>query len=118
MAQTYDVIVDTPKVHRQGKLLLMPAGETMDARLEITDGPTIEATGKRYGKNIDFAGTTKIHSETVEFSGVANTWANSFDMKAQTSIGEVTIYGTMTGYSAGDVTGNDSMFAGRWADDC
>lgn len=116
MAQGYDVIVDTPKYHRQGKLTLTPNGETMNARLTITDGPTIEAQGKRYDKNIDFAGTTVIDGETVEFSGVANTWANSFDMIAQTSIGEVTIYGTSTGYSAGDVIGNDAGFAGRWAD--
>lgn len=116
MAQGYDVIVDTPKYHRQGKLALMPNGETMNARLEITDGPTIEAQGKRYGKDIDFAGTTEVDGETIEFSGVANTWANSFNMTAQTSIGEVTIYGTSTGYSAGDVTGNDAGFAGRWSD--
>lgn len=47
---------------------------------------------------------------------MAPTWANSIDVKAQTSIGEVVIYGTMTGYSAGDVVGNDAGFAGRWAD--
>lgn len=116
MAQGYDVIVDTPKYHRQGKLLLTPDGELMNARLEVTDGPTIEAQGKREGKDIDFAGKTEINGETVEFSGIANTWANSFNMTAQTSLGEVTIYGTSTGYSAGDVVGNDAGFAGRWAD--
>lgn len=116
MAQGYDVIIDTPKYHRQGKLTLMPNGDTMDARLVIADGPTIEAQGKRYEKDIDFTGSADVDGETIEFSGIANTWANSFNMTAQTSIGEVTIYGTSTGYSAGDVTGNDAGFAGRWSD--
>lgn len=116
MAQTYDVVVDTPTHHYQGKLALMPNGETMDARLEITDVGTVEAQGKRYGKEIDFAGTTQIAGKDIEYSGRANTWANSFDLTATTSIGEVVIYGTSTGLSAGDYAGNDKGFAGRWAD--
>lgn len=116
MAQTYDVIVDTPRYHYQGKLALTPNGETMNARLEVTDVATVELTGTRDGKDIDFAGTTHVDGQEIEYSGRANIWANSFNCLAQTSIGEVTVYGTSTGYSAGDVLGNDSGFAGRWSD--
>lgn len=116
MAQTYDVIIDTPTRHYKGTLSLMPNGELMNARLDVMDVGAIEAQGKRYGKEIDFAGTAQIAGKDIEYSGRASTWANSFDLIATTSIGEVTIYGTSTGYSAGDVEGNDAGFAGRWAD--
>ena len=38
MASTYDVIVDTPKYHRQGKVKLELSGDTARAHLDITDG--------------------------------------------------------------------------------
>ncbi len=37
MASTYDVIVDTPKYHRQGKVKLELSGDTARAHLDITD---------------------------------------------------------------------------------
>ena len=77
MASTYDVIVDTPKYHRQGKVKLELSGDTARAHLDITDVGSLDAKGTRNGKDFD---------------------------------------GTMTGYSAGDVVGNDAGFAGRWAD--
>lgn len=118
MAQTYDVIVDTPKHHYQGKLALSPDGEMMDAKLEIHDVGSVTARGTRIGgtKDIDFAGSCDIAGQHVEYTALAVTWANSIDCKATTSIGEVTIYGTSTGYSAGDVLGADKDFAGRWSD--
>ena len=85
MASTYDVIVDTPKYHRQGKVKLELSGDTARAHLDITDVGSLDAEGTRNGKDFDVAGVAHI-------------------------------YGTMTGYSAGDVVGNDAGFAGRWAD--
>ena len=116
MASTYDVIVDTPKDHRQGKVKLELSGDTARAHLDITDVGSLDAEGTRNGKDFDVAGVAHIDGEDIEFTAHGATWANSIDVKAQTSIGEVVIYGTMTGYSAGDVVGNDAGFAGRWAD--
>jgi hypothetical protein len=116
MASTYDVIVDTPKYHRQGKVKLELSGDTACAHLDITDVGSLDAEGTRNGKDFDVAGVAHIDGEDIEFTAHGATWANSIDVKAQTSIGEVVIYGTMTGYSAGDVVGNDAGFAGRWAD--
>lgn len=116
MASTYDVIVDTPKYHRQGKVKLEFKGDKAQAHLDITDVGALDGDGTRDGKEFDVAGVAHIGDEDIEFTAHGATWANSIDIKAQTSIGEVVIYGTMTGYSAGDVVGNDAGFAGRWAD--
>lgn len=116
MPSTYDVIVDTPKYHRQGKVKLELKGDTAWAHLDITDVGSLDAKGTRNGKDFDVAGVAHIDGGEIEFTAHGSTWANSIDVKAQTSIGEVVIYGTMTGYSAGDVVGNDAGFAGRWAD--
>ena len=103
MASTYDVIVDTPKYHRQGKVKLELSGDTARAHLDITDVGSLDAEGTRNGKDFDVAGVAHIDGEDIEFTAHGATWANSID-------------GTMTGYSAGDVVGNDAGFAGRWAD--
>lgn len=116
MASTYDVIVDTPKYHLQGKASLELLGESAHARLDITDVGSLEGEGTRDGKDFVVSGVAHIEGKDIEFTAQGATWANSIDAKAQTSIGEVVIYGTMTGYSAGDVVGNDAGFAGRWAD--
>lgn len=116
MASAYDVIVDTPKYHLQGKAKLELLGEMARAHLDITDVGSLDGEGTRNGKEFDVSGIAHIDGKDIEFTAHGATWANSIDVKAQTSIGEVVIYGTMTGYSAGDVVGNDAGFAGRWAD--
>lgn len=51
MASTYDVIVDTPKYHRQGKVKLELSGDTARAHLDITDVGSLDAEGTRNGKD-------------------------------------------------------------------
>ena len=116
MPSSYDVIIDTPKYHLQGKVKLELKGDSAQAQLDITDWGSLEGSGTRNGKDFDVAGVAHIDGRDIEFTAHGSTWANSIDVKAQTNIGEVVIYGTMTGYSAGDVIGNDAGFAGRWAD--
>lgn len=55
MASTYDVIVDTPKYHRQGKVKLELSGDTARAHLDITDVGSLDAEGTRNGKDFDVA---------------------------------------------------------------
>lgn len=119
MSSTYDVIIDTPKYHRQGKMKLELKGGTAQAHLEIFEAGTIEAQGTRNDKEFDVSGTTDLGGEgAIEFTAHGSIWANSVNIKAETGLGEVVIYGTQTGYSAGDFSGNDKGFAGRWADAC
>lgn len=116
MASTYDVIIDTPKYHRQGTVKIITEGERAQVVLDVTEVGAVEMEGKVDGKNIDVWGKGHIAGEDVEFKGRINLWANSLDCKAETSMGEVVVYGTRTGHSAGDVAGNDRDFAGRWSD--
>ena len=62
MASTYDVIVDTPKYHRQGKVKLELSGDTARAHLDITDVGSLDAEGTRNGKDFDVAGVAHILS--------------------------------------------------------
>ena len=117
MADTYDVVINTPKYHRVGKLELSLNGDTAAAHLDITDEGYADGEGTRAGKEFDISGIAHVGAdEEVSFTVHGSTWANSVDIKGDSSIGEIVIYGTMTGYSAGDVVGNDAGFAGRWAD--
>lgn len=71
MASTYDVIVDTPKYHRQGKVKLELSGDTARAHLDITDVGSLDAEGTRNGKDFDVAGVAHINGEDIEFAAMA-----------------------------------------------
>lgn len=117
MADTYDVVINTPKHHRVGKLALTLQGDTAVAHLDITDEGYADGEGTRAGKEFDVSGVAHVGAdEEVTFSVHGSTWANSIEIKGDSSLGEIMIYGTSTGLSAGDYLGNDPGFAGRWAD--
>ena len=82
MASTYDVIVDTPKYHRQGKgEPQLSWAQTARAHLDITDVGSLDAEGTRNGKDFDVAGVAHIDGEDIEFTAHGATWANSIDAK-------------------------------------
>ncbi len=46
---------------------------------------SLDAEGTRNGKDFDVAGVAHIDGEDIEFTAHGATWANSIDVKAQTS---------------------------------
>lgn len=117
MIQTYDIVFDTPKYHRKGTAELVFNKDAAHVRLEVNDFGIIEADGTREDRDFEVSGVANVVGrEPVEFKATGHTWGNALDCTAETSIGTVTVYGTATGHSAGDVNGLSSDFAGRWSD--
>ncbi len=121
MGQKYDVVVDTPKYHRLGRAEVTFSKDTALVKLEVEDFCNFEASGTREDKNFEVSGVADIEDVgSVEFTAKGQTWANSLDCSAETSMGTVTIYGTAIGQSAGDVPGAEfnKYYAGNWSDSC
>lgn len=118
MNQNYDIVFDTPKYHRTGTATITYKGDSATVRLDVAEFGVIEAAGTRDDKNFEVSGTKEIEGTgPITFTAKGQTWGNSLDCTAETSIGTVTVYGTATGHSAGDVPGVTSKYyAGLWSD--
>ena len=100
---TYDVAIDTPKYHRRGTLALKSAGEAIAARLVIGENEPLEFDGTCADKEFVFAGERDLPSlGPVHFEAKGSAWGNSIDVKCQTDVGKVEIFGTRLSTSAGD----------------
>ena len=130
---TFDVAIDTPKLHRRGTLTLQSNGDAIAARL--TAGSLDDATfvGTCADKEFTFEGSGEYGMlGQIDFTAKGEVWGNSIDVKAETSAGIVTIFGTRLSASTGGVksshdyimsasTGefgahDGTMYSGRFAD--
>lgn len=130
---TFDIAVDTPKLHRRGTLVLKSAGETIAGRLTAGDSFVIERVGTCADKDFAFEGEADIPSMgQVGFVAKGNVWGNSVTMTCETDMGKIEIFGTRLSASVGDfgsshdfimqastgngVEGQDAYFSGRYSD--
>ena len=101
---TFDVAVDTPKLHRRGTLALKSEGDALVARLNVGQLEGIMLSGTCEDKEFAIEGTAEFGElGEVEFSAKGEIWGNSIDVKCDTSIGAVTVFGTRLSMSAGDM---------------
>ena len=101
---TFDVAVDTPKLHRRGTLALKSEGDALVARLNVGQLEGIMLSGTCEDKEFSIEGTAEFGElGEVEFSAKGEIWGNSIDVKCDTSIGAVTVFGTRLSMSAGDM---------------
>jgi hypothetical protein len=130
---TFDVSIDTPKLHRRGTLALKSEGERIVARLAVTDLEPIDFVGTCKDKTFHIEGSGELPSlGQVDYQADGEVWGNSIDVKCTTTAGNVTLFGTrlsgsagdlkssheyMMSASTGDVISNDSaMYSGLYAD--
>lgn len=130
---TFDVAIDTPKHHKRGTLHMMSAGENIVMRLTPTELETMEFAGKCADKTFTFEGSGNFPGlGEIDYKATGEVWGNTLDMKCETSVGLVTIFGTRLSGSAGDLKSsheylmkastaefdrNDStMYSGRYSD--
>lgn len=130
---TFDVAIDSPKVHKRGTAALKGDGDGLTALLKFADADFADVvfTGTCDGTQIELAGETDLYGIGL-YRATGEVWGNSLDVKAETALGKVTVYGTRLSGSAGDLkssheylmrasTGefgsdDNTMFAGRFAD--
>lgn len=114
---TFDVAIDTPKHHKRGTLALKSDGDAIHALLRSGEFETA-LSGTCADKTFTFAGTGEFGElGTVEYKAEGEVWGNSIDVKCDTSIGKVTVFGTRLSQSAGDVkSSHEYMMAASRAD--
>ena len=99
---TFDVAVDTPKLHRRGTLALKSEGEAIAAQLKLSEHEPLDFVGTCADKEFTFEGNADLPSiGLTDYCAKGEVWGNSIDIKCQTDIGVVTIFGTRLSGSAG-----------------
>ena len=100
---TFDVAVDTPKYHKRGTLALASEGAQIHALLKLSDLDDMVFAGTCDDKDVMFEGAGEFgrHGK-VEYKAKGLVWGNSIDLKAETNIGQITLFGTRLSASAGD----------------
>ena len=101
---TFDVSVDTPKLHRRGTLALKSEGERIFARLTLNEREPLDFAGTCADKTFHIEGEGELPSlGQVAYQADGEVWGNSLDVKCTTEAGVVTIFGTRLSGSAGDL---------------
>ena len=100
---TFDVAIETPKLHRRGTLALKSEKERIAARLVVGENDPLVFVGTCADKEFDFAGEGELLGlGRVAFEAHGSVWGNSIDVKCQTDAGKIEIFGTRLSMSAGD----------------
>ena len=129
---TFDVAIDTPKLHRRGTLALKSEGERIAARLIVGEHDPLVRVGACADKEFDFVGEGELLGlGRVAYEAHGSVWASSIEIKCQTDIGKIEIFGTrlstsagdfkssheyMMAAAAGDFGGESVMYSGLYAD--
>ena len=115
---TFDISVDTPKYHRRGTLALKSNEGAIAAELQVSDLDPMYFEGTCEDKDFEIVGEGEfgMHGH-VEFTAKGSTWGNSIDVKCDTSIGVVTMFGTRISASVGEFkSSHEYMMAASRAD--
>lgn len=130
---TYDVAIDTPKLHRRGTLSLQSNEGAIAAVLKVGDLENLQFAGTCQDREFSFKGSGEFGMVgQIDYTAKGSIWGNSIDVKCETSAGVITIFGTQIGTSAGSMTsshdfimsaatgdfttGADAMYSGLYSD--
>ena len=99
---TFDVAVDTPKLHRRGTLALESQGDKLAAQLNVGELEGIMLAGTCEDKEFTFEGSAEFGDlGLVDYKAKGEVWGNTVDVRCETSIGVVTVFGTRLSMSTG-----------------
>ena len=129
----FDISVNTMKYYRRGTVALKSNEGTIAAELQVSDLEPMYFEGTCEDKEFTIGGSDEFGDlGRVDYTARGSVWGNSIDVKCETSIGAVTVFGTLIGASAGAVisshdyimaastgdftTGADAMYSGLYAD--
>ena len=116
---TYDISVDTPKLHRRGTLSLKSDEGAIAAILNVGEdlrGAQFEGTCA--DKEFTFEGSGEFPSVgQIDYTAKGSVWGNTLDITVESSAGKITIFGTQLGGSAGSMeSSHDYMMKASRAD--
>ena len=100
---TFDISIDTLKYHRRGTVALKSNAGTISAELKAADLEPMYFEGTCEDKEFTSEGSGEfgMHGH-VDFTAQGSVWGNSLDIKCETNVGPITIFGTRISTSAGE----------------
>ena len=100
---TYDLSVDTLKFHRRGTLALKSDAGSIAAEFQVSDLDPMYFEGTCEDKtfSIEGEGEFGMHGH-VEFKAEGSVWGNSIDIKVESNVGPITMFGTQLSSQAGE----------------
>ena len=116
---TYDISVDTPKLHRRGTISLRSDEGTIAAVLNVgEDLRDARFEGTCADKEFTFEGSGEFPSVgQIDYSAKGSVWGNTLDITVESSIGKIMMFGTQLGGSAGAMeSSHDYMMRASRAD--
>ena len=116
---TYDISVDTPKLHRRGTISLKSDQNAIVAVLNVGEdlqGARFEGTCA--DKEFTFEGAGDFPSiGQIDYVAKGSVWGNTLDITVESSAGKITMFGTQLGGSAGSMeSSHDYMMRASRAD--
>jgi len=100
----YDVAIDTPKLHKRGTLTLKSNADKIAGMLSVGELEGVRLAGTCENKEFTIEGSGEFGDlGQVDYVAKGSVWGNSIDVKCETSVGIVTVFGTQIGSSAGAV---------------
>ena len=116
---TYDISVDTPKLHRRGTIELRSDKDAIVAVLNVGEelrGARFEGTAD--GKAFAFEGSGEFPSiGQIDYVAKGSVWGSTLDIAVESSAGKITIFGTQLDSSAGSIaSSHDYMMKASRAD--
>ena len=116
---TYDISVDTPKLHRRGTISFKSDQNAIVAVLNVgEDLRDVRFEGTCEGKEFAFEGTGEFPSiGQIDYTAKGSVWGNTLDITVESSAGKITMFGTQLGGSAGSTqSSHDYMMRASRAD--
>ena len=115
---TFDISIDTMKYHRRGTVALNSSGGTIAAELKASDLEPMYFEGTCEDKEFTIRGEGEFGMlGHVEFTAEGSVWGNSIDIKCETNVGPITMFGTRISASAGEFkSSHDYMMAASRAE--
>ena len=100
---TFDISIDTMKYHRRGTVALKSNAGIIAAELNAADLEPMYFEGTCEDKDftIEGSGEFGLHGH-VDFTAQGSVWGNSIDIKCETNVGPITMFGTRISTSAGE----------------
>ena len=116
---TFDISVDTPKLHRRGAGSLKSEEDAIVGILNVgEDLHDARFEGTCSGKEFAFEGSGEFPEVgQIDYKAKGSIWGNSLDIDIESSVGKITIFGTRIGGSSGaNVSSHDYMMRASKAD--
>lgn len=100
---TFDISIDTMKYHRRGTVALKSDEGTLAVELKASDLEPMYFQGTCEDKEftVEGSGEFGMHGH-VDFVAKGKVWGNSLDVKCETNVGPITLFGTRISSMAGE----------------